>query len=142
MTTFTDGERGYLDGQPLARLATADATGAPHVVPVGFRLSDDGRAIEVGGHDVTHSKKWSDLEANPKVAIVIDDLEQIDPWTPRGIEVRGTAQLLEDGGDGRFGPDVRGQAWIRIIPSRITSWGIEGHAFTPAGRRRSRTVST
>jgi pyridoxamine 5'-phosphate oxidase family protein len=44
--------------QRLARLATADATGAPHVVPVGFRLSEDSSALEVGGHNFANSKKW------------------------------------------------------------------------------------
>jgi pyridoxamine 5'-phosphate oxidase family protein len=139
MSTFTDGERKYLEGQHLARLATADVSGAPHVVPVGFQLSDDGGAIDVGGHDVTSSKKWRDLRANPRVAVVVDDLETIDPWTPRGIEVRGMAELHDAGGEEKFGPQVRGQAWIRIVPKRVTSWGIEGHAFSPAGRRRSRT---
>jgi pyridoxamine 5'-phosphate oxidase family protein len=142
MTPFTDAERRYLEGQRLARCATADAGGAPHVVPVGFQLSDDGAAIDVGGHDVANSKKWRDLKANPKVAIVIDDLETIDPWTPRGIEVRGIAELYAAGGEGKFGPQVRGPAWIRIVPRRVTSWGIEGHAFSPAGRRRSRSVSS
>jgi pyridoxamine 5'-phosphate oxidase family protein len=113
----------------------------PHVVPVGFRLSEDGEAIEIGGHDVTRSKKWRDLAANPKAAVVVDDdLERVDPWTPRGIEVRGVAELHESGGDEQFGPDVRGRAWIRIVPERVTTWGIGGHAFSPAGRRRSRTV--
>jgi pyridoxamine 5'-phosphate oxidase family protein len=66
MATFTEGEREYLQGQRLARLAAADAGGAPHVVPVGFQLSDDGDAIDVGGHDVSNSKKWRDLKENPR----------------------------------------------------------------------------
>jgi pyridoxamine 5'-phosphate oxidase family protein len=49
MATFSHKEFAYLKRQRLARLATADATGAPHVVPVGFRLSDDADAMEVGG---------------------------------------------------------------------------------------------
>jgi len=139
---FTDGERQYLEGQRLARLATADAAGSPHVVPVGFRVSDEGDAIDVGGHDVASSKKWRDLRTNPRVAIVVDDLERIDPWTPRGIEVRGIAELHNTEGDKKFGPAIQGKTWIRILPERVTSWGIEGHAFSPAGRRRSRTVGT
>jgi len=83
MTTFSDKQLEYLKGQRLARLATADPTGAPHVVPVGFGLSEDGTAIEVGGHNFAKSKKYRDLKANPRVAIVIDDLASVDPWTPR-----------------------------------------------------------
>jgi pyridoxamine 5'-phosphate oxidase family protein len=129
MATFSDKEFEYLKGQRLARLATADAKGAPHVVPVGFRLSDGGDAIEVGGHDFARSKKYRDLRVNPRVAIVIDDLASVDPWTPRGLEVRGTAELHDSGGRERFGRGW-GEAWVRIVPERVVSWGIEAPPFT------------
>jgi pyridoxamine 5'-phosphate oxidase family protein len=129
VATFSGKEFEYLKGQRLARLATVDAHSAPHVVPVGFRLSDDGAAIEVGGHNFGKSKKYRDLKANPRVAIVIDDLASVDPWTPRGLEVRGTAELHDSGGGERFG---RGwdDAWVRIVPERVISWGIEAPLFT------------
>jgi pyridoxamine 5'-phosphate oxidase family protein len=78
MSNFTENEVEYLRGQRLARVATADRGGSPHVVPVGFRLSDDASAIEIGGHNLAKSKKWRDLQANPKIAIVIDDLATVD----------------------------------------------------------------
>jgi pyridoxamine 5'-phosphate oxidase family protein len=133
MTVFTDTELQYLRSEQLARLATADAAGAPHVVPVGFRLSDEADAIEVGGHAFAKSKKYRDLKANPRVAIVIDDLASVDPWTPRGIEVRGTAEPQESGGGERF-PSGFDDAWIRIVPKRVITWGIEAPPFSPAGR--------
>ncbi len=139
MATFTDNEVEYLAGQRLGRLATAGPDGAPHVVPVGFRLSEDGNAIDVGGGNLAESKKYRDLKANPKVAIVIDDLASTDPWTPRGIEVRGTAELHDTGGPEKFG-EGWGEAWIRILPHRVMSWGIEGHAVSPGGRRSARNV--
>jgi pyridoxamine 5'-phosphate oxidase family protein len=129
MAAFTEKELEYLEGQRLARLATADTTAAPHVVPVGFRLSEDGAAIDVGGHGFARSKKYRDLKANPRVAIVIDDLASVSPWTPRGLEVRGIAELHDSGGGERFG---RGwdEAWLRIVPERVISWGIEAPPFT------------
>jgi pyridoxamine 5'-phosphate oxidase family protein len=138
MSTFTEKEIGYLRGQRLGRLATVARDGSPHVVPVGFRLDPEDEAIEIGGHAIRGSKKWRDLEANPRVAFVIDDLERVDPWTPRGLEVRGRAELHEEGGD-KFGAGWDA-AWIRILPRRIVSWGIEGPAFSPAGRRSARLV--
>jgi hypothetical protein len=33
----------------------------------------------------------SDTAAYRTVAIVVDDLESRDPWTVRGLEIRGTA---------------------------------------------------
>ena len=138
MGVFSDKELEYLKGQRLARLATSAADGAPHVVPVGFRVSEDGDAIEVGGHGFQGSKKYRDLKANPKVAIVIDDLASVSPWTPRGIEVRGLAEMHDAGGAAKFG---RGwdEAWARIVPQRVNSWGIEAAPFTE-GSRSARSI--
>ena len=139
MSHFSDKEIEYLRGQRLGRLATIGVDGAPHVVPVGFRLDADADAIDVGGHGLSASKKWRDLHANPRIAIVIDDLFSVNPWTPRGIEIRGRAELHDEGGGEKFG---RGwdKAWIRIVPQRIVSWGIEGPAFSP-GSRNARSVA-
>jgi pyridoxamine 5'-phosphate oxidase family protein len=140
MGNFTEKEIDYLRGQLLGRLATVGGDGSPHVVPVGFRVDADGQAIEVGGHGMSGSKKWRDLQANPRVAFVVDDLESVNPWTPRGIEVRGRAELHAGGGE-KFGPGWDA-AWIRIVPQRIMSWGIEAAAFSAgAGRRRARSVT-
>ena len=138
MSPFTEKEIGYLRQQRLGRLATVGSDGSPHVVPVGFRLDAEDQVIEVGGHGLSGSKKWRDLQANPRIALVIDDLESVNPWTPRGIEVRGRAELHAEGGE-RFGPGWD-SAWIRILPQRIVSWGIEGAPFSGAGRS-ARSVS-
>lgn len=138
MATFSDKEFEYLRSQRLARLATADASGSPHVVPVGFRVSEDGDAIEVGGHGFANSKKYRDMRANPRVAIVIDDLVSVSPWTPRGIEIRGTAELQDAGGE-RFGPGWD-RVWVRISPERIVTWGIEAPPFT-RGSAHARSIA-
>jgi len=138
MGTFSEKELEYLRGQRLARLATVNAKGTPHVVPVGFRVSGDGEAIDVGGHGFAGSKKHRDIEANQKVAIVIDDLASTNPWTPRGIEVRGTAEIHESGGADRFGQGWD-ETWVRILPERVNSWGVEAPPFTE-GSRSARTI--
>ena len=132
MDAFSDKEIEYLRGQPLARMATVGRGGAPHVVPVGFRLDAEAGVIEISGHGLSRSKKWSDLKANPRVAVVIDDLVSTDPWTPRGIEIRGTAELHDEGGE-KFGPGWDA-AWLRVLPRRVVSWGIAGPAFSEGGR--------
>jgi pyridoxamine 5'-phosphate oxidase family protein len=129
---FSEQEMEYLRGQRLGRLATVGQDGSPHVVPVGFRLDAEAGVIEVGGHGLSRSKKWRDLKANPRTAIVIDDLASTQPWTPRGIEIRGTAELHLQGGE-KFGPGWDA-AWLRILPARIISWGIAGSAFRQEGR--------
>jgi pyridoxamine 5'-phosphate oxidase family protein len=132
MGAFSEQEVEYLRGQRLGRLATVGEDGSPHVVPVGFRLDAEAGVIEVGGHGLSRSKKWRDLKANPRAAIVIDDLASIQPWTPRGIEIRGTAELHDQGGE-KFGPGWDA-AWLRVLPRRIVSWGIAGPTFSEAGR--------
>jgi pyridoxamine 5'-phosphate oxidase family protein len=133
MAAFTERELEYLRSQRLARLATADLKGAPHVVPLGFRVSEDGTAIDVGGRSFAGSMKYRNIKSNPQVAIVIDDLASVDPWTPRGIEIRGIARLREGDGLG-VGPGASDQPWARIIPERVVSWGIEA---SPGRQARS-----
>jgi pyridoxamine 5'-phosphate oxidase family protein len=123
VAAFTKKELEYLRSQRLARMATADSGGQPHVVPVGFTVSADAAALEVGGRNFGNTKKYRDIRVNPRVAIVIDDLASLTAWTPRGIEVRGTA-VLEAGGVGGGGPVPSGEPWARITPERIVSWGI------------------
>ena len=84
MSHFSEKETEYLRGQRLGRLATIGSDGAPHVVPVGFRLGADGEAIEVGGHGMGASKKWRDLQTNPRIALVVDDLQSVNPFRVRG----------------------------------------------------------
>jgi len=124
MSVFSQAEVDYLASQRLARIATAGPNGQPHVVPVSFRYNPDTDTIDVGGHGFAQRKKYRDVQSNPRVGIVIDDLASIDPWRPRMIEVRGVAEVLPTGGEtiGRgFDPPM-----FRIYPKRIISIGIEG----------------
>ena len=93
------------------------------MVPVSFRYNPDEDTIDVGGHGFAQRKKYRDVQSNPRLAIVIDDLASIDPWRPRMIEVRGVVEVLPTGGEtiGRgFDPQM-----FRIRPSRIISIGLE-----------------
>lgn len=120
MATLSEAELEYLRSQRLAHLATADTKGAPHVVPLRFRVAADGAAIEVGGHGFGGTKKYRDMKANPRVALVVDDVASTDPWRPRGIEIRGTAELQAPGA----GPAGADDPWARITPERIVTWGL------------------
>ena len=123
MSVFTPAEIAYLRGQRLARLATVGPKGQPQVVPVGLHYNAEADTIDVGGHGLEGSAKFRHASANPRVAIVIDDLASVSPWRPRGIEVRGRAEVLTSGGES-FGPGYD-PGIIRIHPRRIVSWGIE-----------------
>ncbi len=112
MQPFTDEELAYLRTQRLARIATSSASGQPDVAPVGFGLDDD--AVVSGGLDITKTVRYKNLLENPRATLVVDDLASTDPWTPRGVKVRGSASI-ESHEDG-----LR----IRIVPDVIWSWGI------------------
>ena len=78
MSVFSQAEVDYLASQRLARIATAGPNGQPHVVPVAFRYNPDTDTIDVGGHGFAERKKYRDVQRNPRVAIVIDDLATIE----------------------------------------------------------------
>lgn len=132
MSVFTQREIDYLQSQRLGRLATVNAAGQPHVVPVGFRYDPESDTIAIGGHNFAESKKVRDAKANPRVAFVVDDLTSISPWRVRGIEIRGTAEYVE-GSDPGIGPGFDA-SWFRITPRRIISWGF-GAEFRESSRR-------
>jgi len=132
---FSDNEVEYLSGQRIGRLATVTAKGEPHVVPTGFRLSDDRTAIELGGRMLAARRPLylRNIEASATVAFVIDDVI-VDPWTPRGVTVRGRAEIHADGGE-RLGPGFDAML-IRISPTWITSWGIDTAPYGPPSSRK------
>lgn len=117
MTTFSDAEADFLAEAKLARLATVDPDGYPHVVPVGFRIDHAQGVIDIGGRDLAVTRKFRNVAAAggsaAKVGLVIDDV--LAPWRPRCVMVRGLARIVE-----RDGSPV-----IRITPEKIVSWGLE-----------------
>ncbi len=124
---------------PVAHLATADVSGAPHVIPVCYVF--DGRHIysvldrkpkSVG---LTRLRRVRNIQENPRVSFVLDHYE--DDWQRLGyLLVTGSAELLVDGDD-RVNAvrllrqkypqyrmmDVDDNPVIRITPDRIISWG-------------------
>src|SRR5919206_4930475 len=97
MGVFTEAELRYLTGgRQLGRLATVGRDGTPHVVPVGWIYNAARDTIDVGGIDLERTKKFRDVARSGRAAIVVDDLESVDPWRPRGVEVRGDAEAVTE----------------------------------------------
>ncbi len=115
MSAFSQAELAYLGGERrLGRIATVGKDGTPHVAPVGWTYNAETDTIDVGGRNFSESKKYRDVLRTARGAIVIDDLASVDPWRPRGVEVRGRAEALE-----------APSAMIRIHPDRVISWGLD-----------------
>jgi pyridoxamine 5'-phosphate oxidase family protein len=125
MSVFTDKELDYLAGQRLGRIATVGADGQPHVVPTSFRYNPDLDAIEVGGLRMSQTKKVRDVRRTGQASIVVDDV--LPPWSPRMIEIRGTAEVLSSGGKALS--DNFEDTIVRITPVRIIAFGIDSEGY-------------
>lgn len=112
MSAFTSAEEEYLRSQPLMRFSSAWSDGRPDVAPVVFEVDEDD--ILTAGFDITHTVRYRNIQSNPRVSVVVDDLASVDPWSPRGIKIIGSAVIEEVGGSPRF----------RISPDVIISWAI------------------
>jgi pyridoxamine 5'-phosphate oxidase family protein len=124
MSVFTQTELDYLaGGRQLGRIATVGPDGTPHVVPVGWIYNAASETIDISGRELEQSKKFRDVARSGRAAIVVDDLASVDPWRPRGVEVRGHAEAI-----------ALPTPLIRIHPERIVSWGL-------ASGRSARTVA-
>jgi pyridoxamine 5'-phosphate oxidase family protein len=138
MSVFTDNELAYLRSQRLARLATVRPDGTPQLAPVGFRYNPDLDVIEIGGRYLSQTKKFRNIQQNPHVALVIDDV--LPPWQPRGVEIRGIAQTFATGGQALFGTNYAvDDALIRITPVQIIGWGLDEGAGWANNRRVDRS---
>ena len=120
---FTQAELDYLATQPIGRLATVSPNGQVQNNPTNFFVEADSGTIVIGGGALGRSKKFRNVQHGSSVAFVVDDLASADPWTPRGIEIRGKAVALTDHEPPRPGLS---REIIRITPARIISWGLDG----------------
>jgi PPOX class probable F420-dependent enzyme len=76
---FSEEEREFIESHRVARLATADAGGAPHVVPIVYALLGNDLyfvADEKPKRTRRGLKRLRNIAANPRVALVIDDYDE------------------------------------------------------------------
>lgn len=120
MSVFSDDELAYLGEGKLGRLATVDSNGLPHVVPLGWTYNSATDTIDVGGRDFAHTAKFRNVEQNPNVALVVDEI--LPPFRPRAVMIRGRGEALGDatGAEGTPTGPI-----IRITPTQIISWGLD-----------------
>ena len=122
----------YLATQRTVRVATADADGTPHVIPLWFVWVDGAMFMNSTTGNVT----VDNMLRSGRAAAVVDDGETYDVL--RGAVVTGRVEPADD--DPRL-PDVertwsekylggneppyrgwRGRLWLRLVPDRIASW--------------------
>ncbi|MBC8076218.1 MAG: TIGR03668 family PPOX class F420-dependent oxidoreductase [Chloroflexales bacterium] len=141
-----DWQRALLEVARVARLATVDAHGQPHVVPIVFALDGErvltplvGKPKRVAGGEL---QRVRNIAANDRVALVVDyyneDWQQL-VW----VQLRGRAALLTNGDAYTTGiallhqkyaqyehVPLDGRPLIEIVVEQVRGW-----RATPASER-------
>jgi Pyridoxamine 5'-phosphate oxidase len=127
----------FLGAAWTCRVASVGSAG-PHVTALWFLWQDGALWL----HSLSRSQRWTDIEREPRIAVVVDLGERYDEL--RGVELRGHAESVgeiprtgetanpeldevERGyaakylGGHDFGYDGR-HAWLRLVPEKIVSW--------------------
>ncbi|TMG06454.1 MAG: TIGR03668 family PPOX class F420-dependent oxidoreductase [Chloroflexi bacterium] len=127
----------FTESQRVAHLATADANGRPHVVPVCFAYLNRRIyiAIDEKPKRSLRLKRLRNIEENPRVALVLDRYDE--DWSRLAwVLVQGTAAVLDRGPEhGRALTALRekypqylemaleGRPVISVTAERVSSWG-------------------
>lgn len=140
----------FLEAQRVGRLATVDAEGLPHVLPVCYALVREPQGGDAAYSVVDEKPKRGDprrlarlrhLRAHPRAALVVDAWDE--RWSRLGwVMLRGAAAVLD--GEAPSGeaderaralaelrrryPQYRamaleGRPLIRLRPERVLHWG-------------------
>jgi hypothetical protein len=125
----------FLAEERTCRVATIGPSG-PHATPLWYAWH--GGALWLTS--VVRSQRWTDLQRDPRVAVVVDAGTSYDEL--RGVELRGRVEVVgEVPRTGEPVPELEGpeqlmadrymggtfvhdgrHAWLRMAPDKITSW--------------------
>ena len=113
----------FLETRRVVRLATADARGVPHVVPVCFAVADGTLYVTIDEKPKRRTgaplKRLRNIAENPAVAIVADHYDE--DWTRLGwVMLQGRADILSDGAE-----HARAQALLRARYPQLGAMNIE-----------------
>lgn len=98
MRLTADEARRRFAAAAVARLATADANGTPHVVPIVFAVLDATiyTAVDAKPKRTTALRRLANVRANPRVAVLADHYD--DDWaTLWWARADGVATILAPG---------------------------------------------
>lgn len=119
---FTAIEQQFLTRQRLGRLTTIGPDGFPQVKPLGFIYNAELGTIDVTGFNMVQSAKYRNVQTNPHVALVADEMTEPSMSGVSFLEVRGLAENTVGSHDLQ---DHLDREIIRIHPRRIVSFNID-----------------
>ena len=128
----------FIAGARLGRLATADGTGQPLVVPICYAWDGEAivSAIDAKPKRAGDLKRVRNIRENPKVSVVIDHYDE-DWRRLRWVIIQGLAEIITAGRDFATGvdlllskyPQYRGLALsrehgtlIKVRPGKVLQW--------------------
>jgi PPOX class probable F420-dependent enzyme len=132
-------QKAFVAAQRIGRLATADALGNPHIVPVCFAISDDALYITIDEKPKRATdrplKRLRNMMDNPSTAFVADRYDE--DWTQLGwVMLRGHAEILAVGSEHDRAQTLLRERYpqyrvmrlaelpvIALRIGRVTSWG-------------------
>ncbi len=149
MPPLTQSQARFLATARVARLATADESGRPHVIPVCFVFADlgyGGAAIYIvldqkpKSVELTRLRRVRNILANPQAALVVDHYDE-DWQALRYILVSCRAELLTGEEDEATQAvallrekyrqyremDLDGNPVVKLAPRRFTAWSFSGN---------------
>lgn len=135
---LTEAQYRFLETSRVGRLATADAKGAPHLVPVCYAVDGLSAYITVDEKPKRTDiplKRLRNILENPAVALTVDRWDE--DWSRLAwVMLRGTAVILENGAEhddaqarlrGRYpqyrSMDIAPLPVIAIRIARVLGWG-------------------
>ena len=133
--------RAFVEAQPVARLATVDPAGAPHIVPICFVLLGGRCYSVVDEKPKRHARlqRLRNIEAHHAATLLCDIYS--DDWEHLAwAMLRCHADVLAEDREGYEAaldalrakyPQYRsmaldGRPLVALTPLRVSSWGIEG----------------
>ena len=129
----------FIASRRVAHLATADADGTPHVIPVCYAYY---RGLVYSALDLKPKRVQSrelrrvrNIQINPSVALVVDDYSE--EWDDLAyVLIQGQATILESGAERDLAERLlrekyaqyaemleEGCATLRITTERVVAWG-------------------
>jgi pyridoxamine 5'-phosphate oxidase family protein len=119
---FTDAEARFLTRLPRGYLATLGPDGFPQVKPLGFAYNPSLGTIDITGFQMAGSAKYRNVQSDPRVAFVVDEVTEASMEGVHFLEVRGEAEVAIGLHElqGHLDREI-----IRIHPRRIVSFNVD-----------------
>jgi PPOX class probable F420-dependent enzyme len=99
-----------------ALLATADATGAPHIVPIVFALAGETiyNAVDRKPKRTTALRRLANVRENPRVAVLAEHYDE--DWTKLWwVRAEGSARIIE-------ADDAEGASALELLAARYETY--------------------